>query len=615
MKPLLLYPYQRGAALITTLVLIAAIAVVVVGVFSVNRQEVVMTSSTLSNTKARLAEKAAFEDAASLLRSVTRDDNYLVTVATEGGGEALTRYHFVSQPQAGALVHVPLFAGGAMDRASMPNLDAQTTASLVSTAIGAPSIRFNNRDAEKRIQLPSLTHLGIDGQTFRENRFPTTGFVELEPQPSDPSDLRPGTRSRYTYWIEDLEGLPNLDAIESPSPYFSTPDGIPFPDTVRGGYSRHDSRTDLENGGDSGFRLAHPSNPEVFYQFPKTLRGQSMVGQIAPGISAADLSFSAWPLSGGERHPFTDLSNLAGSPYSSFDSADSIEKNRFVSGLFPYLKRPRIPYGHNYADEGELRYPLNRYVADQDMVVATIIENNLPNFEARKGGFPSAASSSDYTATIAANLIDYADDDSLPSNPSTTVNSTGQEFRGVDGYCPVNEFFVEFQYRGYTVDPGTGDYTVAFEARIYAEFWNTFSRSVEMQDVSLNFEFLDVPEFLCFSSTFRLERSDRTRDEPQDNPVTSISLEPNEIVVVPFGEIRWSVNVGNPAPLPIAFPIIENFRAAPGAGSVNPRANYQLRLGPHLVDTGGRSPDGSDDAHGFFFNQQNRFQEAVSIMR
>jgi len=616
-------PREEGAALITTLVLVTAIALIVIGVFSVSRQEVEITGSALSKTRANLAEQAAFEDAASLLRSITRGDQYFVTVATEGSGPDLTRFHFISQPQTNSLVHVPLFAGGEIDSVSMPDLDSRPTEMLAATPIGRPVIKFGNREAEKRLKLPRLTHLSVDGSTFQENQFPTTGFIDLEPPPPGSAGTRSsGPGLRYTYWIEDLEGLPNLDTVAASTNHHLSADGEPLPDFFRGGYSEFDSRINLSNSGDQGFRLSATTNPTVFYQFPKAFRGQGLINQIAPGLSPRDLAIAPWAIgtTGIESHPFAQVKQLARDPYfrptgTGDDTAP--ELNRFSSGLSSYLSRPFIPYGHGYPDEGLPRHNLNRLVANADMEVANIIERNLPNFEERKGGFPLNpvdASAKDYTATIAASLIDYADGDSLPSTPSNTANAGNRQYRGVDAYCPVNEFFVEFEYHGYP-PPEDGNYVVIFVAKIYAEFWNTFNRPITMENVAIEYEFLDIPQFTCFSSTWRLDPSTKKENAPRSQPVPSVALAPNEIKVVPFGEIKWEVPIGNTGSLPIAFPIIENFKAQPSAGTVNPRANYQLFIDGDLVDTGGRSPQGSDDAHGFFFYQQSRLNQNDPFMR
>jgi len=122
--------------------------------------------------------------------------------------------------------------------------------------------------------------------------------------------------------------------------------------------------------------------------------------------------------------PYHSNPGGAGSP--------STEWSRFSSGLSAYLHRPLIPYGHAYPDEGRPRFNLNRFVADGDMEIAEIIERNLPAFEERKGGFPVNpvdADVADYTATIAANLIDYADENATPSLPSTTKGAGNRVFR------------------------------------------------------------------------------------------------------------------------------------------------------------------------------------------
>lgn len=612
----------RGAALITTLILVSAIALIVVSLFAVNRQEIESTTSNLSKTRADLAEAAAFQDASSLLRSFTDTDHYLITSTTEGSGTDLTRFHYVTVPQSTTLIHTPLFVGGKTDSTSMPNLNQTTTSDLASSAVAKPSLQFTSREAEERIELPPLTHLAENGETFQENRFPTTGFIELDQAASqslDPRNRNPG--ARYTYWIEDLEGYPNLDVIGSRTDHHLSENDEPFPDYFRGGYSKDDSRTDLTNGADSGLRLSSAEDPFVIYQFPKAYRGQTRTGQMAPGLSPADSAPVPWatPNLDFDDHPFAQIKKLAGHtihhpPIASGQTTP--ETNRFSSGLSPWFQRPMIPYGHDYEDEGIPRHNINELVEASDMSLATIIERNLPAFEDRRGGFPESPADpaiADYTATIAASLIDYADEDDLPSTPTNTINTTGQIFRGVDSYCPVNEFFVEFEYKGY--ESAGGAYTLTFVARVYAEFWNTLDTPVNMTQAGIDFQFLDIPQFTCFTSTWKLESSDIVKNEPLEVPLPVLSIAPNEIKVESFGEIEWEVSVSNTGGLPIAFPVVENFRAQPAAGNINPRAAYTLEISGAIADGGGRSPAGSDDAHGFFFYRENRLNEGDPIMR
>ncbi|MDF1659934.1 MAG: hypothetical protein P1U58_20130 [Verrucomicrobiales bacterium] len=601
--------YQRaqcGAALITTLVIVSAIALIVVGVFSVSRQEAITTGSILSKTRAKLASEAAIADAVSLLRSLTANDHYVVTTATEGSGTDLTRFYFISQPYSEDLLHIPLFSGGAVHEAEMPKM----TGSLAAISDEAPSIQWaSRRDADNRISLSPLTQLSANGVPFEENPLPKIGFIELDTSISNPGGRAKEIRSRYAYWIEDLEGFPSLDVAEAPTPHFPASDsGIE--DQSRGGYSRFDSRTQPGNPGDVGLRLAFADDPRIFYQFPKAVRGQSRLDQVAPGLSPGDQPFLPWKITGMDStaHPFASFSSRALKPF--VPSGSRATSDRFVSGLVPYLSRPMIPFGHEYAEEGQPKYNINRLVADGDMTVASIIYKNLPNFEQRKGGFPLNPvdpSFPDYTATIAASIIDYADADSLPSTPLSTVNSADLVFRGVDSYCPVNEFFVDFEYMGFDRSPDYFD--INFKATIYAEFWNPSNQTATLTNATIHFEFLEPITFLSNSERTEIDSNPREKDEPKDTPQT-FTVPPNGYVVKNFGEIEWKVQIPRG---PFEFPVVQDIREK---NSSSTRAYYELRLNGEPVDSSGRMSEPANIDYGFFFERyQYQLERNDSFMR
>lgn len=578
---------SSGAALLVTLVLVAAIALVVVSLFAIARQEVSLSGATAMAVRADFAEGAAFAEAGALLRSLTANDRYLVTLAHHGGGAAgPARYTFVSTPDATGIVHTPLFAGGQERRDDLPDLDAMATADLAVAAVIAPSVAFSGPLRNDAILLPRFTGLGEDGSPVEENPRPELGFVEMPALSGTP------WRSRYTYWIEDLEGCPNLDLVNARHG--------PHPEAALWlGYGPHDSRLSAEAP------LPLAGNAGISYHFPAAHRGQRLSGQIAPGLSPREIALREWTIPGfpPERHPYREAERLslerhwiAGSRHPSIGNPHR-EPGRFASGLLPYRTVPLVPYGHGYPDEGQPRYNLNVLVAARDIGIADIVARNLPEFEQRKGGFPV---DEDYLATLAANAIDYADGDGHPSLPGNTVNANGRVFRGVDAYCPVNEFFVKFEYVGYEADGSTD--RIVFEATPYAEFWNPSNRPAAMENLRLRFRFLERFRFKANSVWHETSDAARVLDEPF--PATgglSVTVPPNHYHVVRFGRIRWEVPI--PRPPLVAFPIVQDLR---GVANVSVRAHYELYLGDDLVDRCGR-PDPADlpstPKHGFHFTR------------
>jgi len=575
-----------GAALLVTLVLVSAIAMVAVSYVAVSRQRAEVSGARVSAARAELAERAAFEDAANRLVSLTASDDYLVSVADDpASGSGPTRYTFVTRPGESELTHTPLFAGGVAESVSMPDLNDADTASLADGAVAAPAVAFDGREVVREIETHGLTHLRESGSAVAEERFPRTGAIESavaeERFPRTGAIELPGDpdspyRSRYSFWIEDLEGYPNVDVVGAWTDHHAGADGGLARDPVRLGYGPHDSRTDPGAGGDAGLRLATAGQPGVHFQFPKAFRGQRLTGQVAPGLSPREIALAPWataslPL---DEHPFRNAAAIsARRTFLATGNALSGERteqseNRFVAGLHPYLRIPKIPHGHGYPDAGAPRHNLNALVADRDMRLADIIRRNLPAFDQRKGGFPP---SEDYVATIAANAIDYADEDGMPSLLSNTNHYGGSGvfrgvhyggsgvFRGVDAYCPVNELFVRFEYEGYRA--GGSTWQLEFAATVWAEFWNPFDVPAKISDATLAFAFLDTPRVRVQTSWHDIDADDIVLDEPRNQPF-GLTLEPNEIRVADLGEIRWEVEIPMDGDLPVAFPVVEDFRSS-----------------------------------------------------
>ena len=595
------FPGSRsGAVLVITLILVTAIALLVVSYFSLTRQEATISSAVVSDTRAELGERAAFEEAGSLLRSLTGNDEYLVSaiLERESPDKSPTRYTYVSTPNASGVVHTPLFAGGLEKRVDLPNISEKPTPDLADGAVGAPEFALDGTGRSGFLQTFLLSHLSSANDLESENRKPTLGYREIEPTGSSPF------RIRYTYWMEDLEGYPNSDVVGTWTDHFDDGSGNLARDFVRLGYSRTDSRTRPPGGASetSVTRFGMEDQAGVYFQFPAAFRGQTLVDQVAPGLSTRETAPFPWatdsfPIA---EHPFYHTAeflaerHLGGSGIISAQNGSETERSRFATGLQPYSRIPLIPFSHGYVDEGKPRHQLNKFVADRDIGMAAIIERNLPDFEKRKGGFPDGE---DYVATIAANAIDYADEDSLPSLKGNTTGSGARVFRGVDSYCPVNEFFVRFNYIGYE-SAGAND-LIVFEAVPYAEFWNPSNQTAKMENVRLNFRFIERIRFQANSKWIEIRESHINKNEPY--PSTggiSVTVAPNAFQVVSFGKIRWKVPVAKD-PL-IAYPVVQKIQ---GVSNVSVRAHYELYLGTDLVDRCSREENPAKIDYGFFFPQ------------
>lgn len=597
-----------GAALLITLVLVSAIAMIVVSLYTISKNEAQVSGSRIADTRSHLAERAAFEDAKNLILTLTADDDYLVTSVMhrfpgEPTDSAGTRYTFITSPAANSLTHTPLFSGGDEEVTSLPDFDTTETAILADGPIAAPVVKISNAKTSEAIEAYGLVHLSADGEMIPENRYPRTVFQEITPGPDDKF------LQRYTWWVEDLEGYPNIDAVGGWTDHHEDPGGRLALDFIRPGYSSHDERTLPGSGEEWGSRIGLPENAQFAWQFPKSFRGQLFTDQVAPGLSPREIILQPWETDSiaMNQHPFARAHDLISarhwlSPGGSYTRSTAERKeNRFILGLRPYLTVPNIPYGHGYSDEGDRRFPLNTLIATRDMELATIIERNLPAFDDRKGGFPD---DEDYIATIAANMIDYADSDGLPTLPTNATNPGTTTFRGVDSYSPVNEFFVRFEYTGYN-DLDT-EWEFEFRADLFAEFWNTSNRTFNHTGVRLQFEFLEDIRFKSETRWNEIPKSAITLNEPFDTGF-NVALEPNEISVVDLGDVEWKVTVPKQNS-PSAFPIVSSLK---GKVNSSTRVSYGLHLAGTMIDSRGRTPASGESTsttpmHGFFFQAHNR---------
>lgn len=625
---------QRAAALLLTLVMIAAIALVAVSFFAITRNDAQVSGGRLARTRAHLAEEAAFADARNLLLSLTDRDGYLVSSLLHrfpggSGGPAPatagTRYTFVTLTDPEQIRHVPLFAGGVATTESLPDFDALPTEDLASAPVSAPRVDFSGDTADV-IESYGLTHLSPSGALIAENRFPRTVLREIEPQTGEKFRLR------YSWWAEDLEGYPNLDAVGGWTDHHGGGQGQPVTDFLRPGYSSFDPRTLPEKSGDAGLRIPLPGNDRYGWQFPKAFRGQMLTDQVAPGLSPREIVLQPWatPQLRIDQHPYARAPGLIAarhwlSPGGTYlRSTARRREHRFVLGLRPWLERPLIPYGHGYADEGQPRFNLNRLVAERriskngsDRGIVEILEDNLPSFEdIRRGGFPPDES---YLATLAASMMDYADEDSFPTHPGNSENDGSHSYRGVDSYCPINEFFVQFEY--VSLESAGNDWKFTFRATPYAEFWNPSNRIAVMRDVRLNLKLLEPlgfqysifePERIPIEETDKSgDPANRTVDEAWDAPTPLVEVPPNTYQVHSFAPLEWEVRVSKSSIPDIEEPAVQKVRHLdPNKSSV--RVTYELWAddgsGTSIrVDRCGRPdpglPPSAPARHGFFFNK------------
>src|SRR5213596_3246647 len=216
---------KRGFALVVTLVMVALMAVIAVGVFTSVSVERATATSYTSRYQAELAVQNGLQAAAKTLSatptgtsSITGTDTFLV-VRADGPADAngnKAAYYYLAQPSTGAnptVTYYPLFSDPSVVPSQTINLAAPAA-----PAVPTPAPPPNSNPTDP----------GAAWNAAGTQRLPTLyPWVQPSPSPSGPSvkwvEMRdpqdPATPpahnlpyTRYAYWVEDLDGY--LDASQ-----------------------------------------------------------------------------------------------------------------------------------------------------------------------------------------------------------------------------------------------------------------------------------------------------------------------------------------------------------------------------------------------------------------
>ena len=294
------------------------------------------------------------------------------------------------------------------------------------------------------------------------------------------------------------------------------------------------------------------------------------------------------------------------------DPEGRVLEENMAAGNIPYEEQALIPFVEGIAEEmvGEPQLNLNRLLEQNRGAavseMAAHVREVLPDFgAARKGGFPE-----DYEETLAANALDYADEDS-----DATVSEN--RYRGFDSYPLVNEFLatVTWQWRQHPDDSDNaspapmvgksfhrqnGRLYILFTVELFAELWNMSSQPTE-GEISMNYDFafsfpygsVLSPPGVAFMDEGVLDRPVESIDPKAGQsgtrhnlekdggryyfPPERISLDGNDHRLIRLGAVRYMFDVG-PA-----------FLFLPGViGSMEQEdeatSEYRLRWNGTLVD-------------------------------
>ena len=435
---------RAGFTLPAILVVVGALLILAVGVLLVVGIERSTARSFVDRQRAELAAAAGLENIRGILSQEAANDDFLVI--QNSLAERITADRepapqlFLARGKNDGFRYVPLFSSNftAPDTAT---LDPPTPESLLGTA----------------------AHQSIAFQTLPFQDQVRAAWLPVQ-------DEKNRTVGRYAFWVEDLQG--RLDARTA-------------------GNDKNDDATHKRFGwqaGDTSETARFPApglNPEPSAIGADGRDAQPPLDPIAlyvvdPDSGAKDESPLSKTLIAGRAALVSPDSVLAAAgikPPLARDKEGRLENDQaraleesLAASVQPYDEQPLVPFasGIDPAVKGKPKLNLNALLAMPPTSavdeMAGWIEKSLPTFESRKGGFPD-----NYLKTLAANAIDYADEDS-EATISQGVTQGPNAYRGLDAFPLMSEVILHIKYLGERTFQGRK--VLTWQMLLYVELWN-----------------------------------------------------------------------------------------------------------------------------------------------
>ncbi len=508
-----------GFALPAVLVVVGSLLVLSVGVLLVANVERDTARSFVDRQRAELAASAGLEEIRSLLSAETANDDFvllqstLATPLTEGSDPAphLFIARGIAQTSDEPLKHryIPLFS----------TLTRPTDAPLA-----APKIE----------------------PLFGENSDPSIDFTALPYHDKVRAAWLPvrdetgSTIARYAYWIEDLQSRVDPAIAGNDNSPTGTHRRAAWPFPAPGMNEHPESADEAVLNQIALFALDPAATDATQGELGKTLiKNRKLLISPDAQLAAAEI-----------QPPLARLTSATAGGFVGdlVDPKSRAIERGLATGIQPYLEQALVPYavGIDPAVAGKPKLNLNRLLADDRAAavdeMAAFIQKALPDFEQRKGGFLE-----DYLKTLAANALDYADEDDAPTLLAGV-------YRGIDSYPFTTELVLKVEYRGMSVVEGRQ--FLNFNLRLFAELYNPSDVEVSgnarlSYEVALKVEGLgsgtvsepfDSPEFLSHSdvATHDLDEIDGAY---WSQPIP-VSLKPNEYRCYRFADVSYRLDQG-----------------------------------------------------------------------
>ncbi|MGD7653055.1 MAG: hypothetical protein ACQCXQ_07560 [Verrucomicrobiales bacterium] len=523
-----------GFTLPAVLIVVAALLILAVGLLLLIGIERKTARSYVDRQRAELAALAGLEEVRGLMLGEMANDDYLV-IRSEldeeiTSGMEKAPHLFVVRGEAAddggvSYRYVPMFS-----------------------ADGAP-------DSSSFLMEPDLAGLtsAADDGRHEFSTLPYQDKVRVAWQPVRDGDGK--MVARYAFWVEDMQGKLAPEQVGN----LKSEDGeheravYPFPAPGLNPEESGDDEPPLDQV--ALYVLDHDANERKQLELAKTVKGNEEL-LISPGSLLAAAGVEP-PLERGSDGRLVD------------EDARAVEES-LAAGVQPYEEQALVPFvdGIDSSLSGTPKLNLNRLLQDDrgDAVdeMAEFIEMGLPDFALRGGGFPD-----DYLKTLAANALDYADEDSESTQDWTN-------YRGLDAFPLLSEIALQINYEG--IESLGSRKVMKFRFRLFAELFNYTNQDVE-GDARLSYEvFLAMDGVgastgdVSFDSDELLGDSSQSQHDLEKSgdrywtPEIAVSLKAGEYKSYQFAEAYYTVRVGRSSdyyPGSMVFSLMED-RGASG---------------------------------------------------
>jgi type II secretory pathway pseudopilin PulG len=538
---------HRGFTLPAVLVIIGALLILAVGVLLVVTIERDTARSFVDRQRAELAARAGLEELRGILTAEVANDDFVVLQST------------LATPITPAADPAPhLFIGRGK----------QTVTNGVFDFRYIPLFSTTTRPADAPFAVPAIESL-VSADPNARMDFTTLPYHDKVRVAWIPvRDDKDRIVARYAYWVEDLQSRLDPAIVGNTKGPGGTHARVAWPFPAPGLNDQPESSSEPALDQIALFALDPAATDAVQGDLGKTLfKNRKLLVSPDSRLAAAGLvpplsRLTSTDGSGGRPGDLTDV------------KARAVERG-LAANLQPYFERPLVPHAARIDPSvaGLPKLNLNQLLTKpREQAVdemAAFIGKALPAFVERKGGFPD-----DYLKTLAANAMDYADED---NDSSLRAN----EYRGIDGFPLVSEHVLKTRWENILTENGRK--FLVLSATVYVELWNMTNIPVQgTAEISYEnryqFQIPPNPNFFNLGDLTHAQPKLAQSDGYHWFPPLTVSLQPNEYRLFKCGTITYTFDAVSASEW-ISSPLNLSGETYAAQGS-----GYRLRWNGRIVD-------------------------------